>query len=152
MKLKQVEGDVKVNGATAISGATVLSGSTVTTAARSSAVVSSGKPGRVEVLPESTMKLSFSDTTVSVAVIDQGRVRISSSSGVNATTKDAQITGTGKGRNEFTIDTSCGNTLVSVKTGRVELRRKFREADRCGKSGYSWTSTSWLYARRVVTL
>ena len=122
VKLKQVEGDVKVNGTSAISGATVFSDSTITTAARSSAVVSLGKLGRVEVLPESTIKLSFTDTTVSVAMLSQGRVRLSSSSGVNATTRDAQITGIGKGRNDFTVDTSCDNTVVMVQTGRVELR------------------------------
>ena len=122
VKLKQVEGDVKVNGTSAISGATVFSDSTVTTAARSSAVVSLGKLGRVEVLPESTMTLKFTDTSVSVAMLSQGRVRLSSSSGVNATTKDAEITSIGKGRNDFTVDTRCGNTLVIVQTGRVELR------------------------------
>jgi hypothetical protein len=122
-KLTKVEGDVKVNGTSAISGATVFSDSTVTTAARSSAVVSLGKLGRVEVLPESTMKLSFTDTNVSLAMLSQGRVRVSSSSGVSVTTKDAQISAAaGDGRNDFTVDTSCGNTWVAVSKGRVELR------------------------------
>jgi len=122
VKFKQVEGDVKVNGTSAISGATVFSDSTVTTAARSSAVVSLGKLGRVEILPESTMTLKFTDTSVSVAMLSQGRVRLSSSSGVSATTKDGSIIGISKGRNDFTVDTSCGNTVVAVQTGRVELR------------------------------
>ena len=123
-KLLQVNGTVTVNGTAAISGATVFSDSTITTAARSSAVVSLGKLGRVEVLPSSTMKLSFSDSNVSVSMLDQGRVRISSSSNVNAsvTTNDGQVISTGNQRNEFIVDTSCGNTFVSVKKGTVELR------------------------------
>lgn len=124
-KLLQVVGQVTVNGTAAISGATISSDSTVTTAARSSAVVSLGKLGRVEVMPETTnMKLSFGDSDVSVSMLDAGRVRISSSSNVAAkvTTNDGQIISTGNQRNEFIVDTSCGNTFVSVKKGTVELR------------------------------
>ncbi len=123
-KLLQANGTVTVNGTAAISGATVFSDSTITTAARSSAVVSLGKLGRVEVLPSTNMKLSFGDANVSVGMLDQGRVRISSSSNVNAgvTTNDGQIASTGNQRNEFIVDTSCGNTFVSVKKGSVELR------------------------------
>ncbi|HEU0254068.1 MAG TPA: hypothetical protein VFR12_13625 [Pyrinomonadaceae bacterium] len=123
-KLIHVDGQVSVNGATAIAGASVSSGSAITTAARSSAVVSLGKLGRVEVLPSSTMNLSFGDANVAVAMLDQGRVRVSSSSGVNATTttRDGQISTIGNQRNEFIVDTSCGNTFVAVKKGTVELR------------------------------
>ena len=123
-KFIQIDGRVTVNGASAISGATVFSDSTITTAARSSAVVSLGKLGRVEVLPDSTMKLSFGDSNVKVSMLDAGRVRVSSSSNVNATatTKDATITATANQRNELIVDTSCGNTFVSVKKGTVELR------------------------------
>ncbi len=123
-KLLQVQGEVTVNGAAAVSGAAFSSDSTVTTAARSSAVVSLGKLGRVEVMPESTMKLTFGDPNVSVAMLEQGRVRISSSSGINASanTKDGNIRTTGNQRNEFIVDTTCGNTFVSVKKGTVDLR------------------------------
>ncbi len=123
-KLLEVVGNVTVNGTAAISGATVFSDSTITTAARSSAVVSLGKLGRVEVLPSSNMKLTFADASVSVSMLDQGRVRLSSSSNVNAstTTNDGTIATTGNQRNEYVVDTSCGNTFVSVKKGTVELR------------------------------
>jgi ferric-dicitrate binding protein FerR (iron transport regulator) len=119
-----VVGEVTVNGTNAISGATVFSDSTVTTAKGSSAVVSLGKLGRVEVLPESTMKLSFSDSSISVSMLDSGRVRVSSSMGTaaHATTNDGEIVATGSRQNEFTVDTSCGDTLVAVKKGSVELR------------------------------
>ena len=123
-KFLKVEGQVSVNGASAVPGAIVISDSAITTAARSSAVVSLGKLGRVEVLPSTTMQLSFSDASVSVSMLDAGRVRISSSSNVaaTATTRDGQITSIGNQRNDFIVDTSCGNTFVAVKAGRVELR------------------------------
>ena len=123
-KFLKIEGRVSVNGTPAISGATVFSDSTITTAARSSAVVSLGKLGRVEVLPDSTMTLNFSDANVSVSMLDQGRVRLSSSSNVTVkvTTKDGEVISTGNQRNEFTVDTHCGNTFVSVAKGTVELR------------------------------
>jgi len=123
-KFIQISGQVSVNGTSAISGATVFSDSTITTAPRSSAVVSLGKLGRVEVLPSSTMRLIFGDANVSVGMLDAGRVRVSSSSNVNATvtTRDGQITSTGNQRNDFIVDTSCGNTFVAVKKGTVELR------------------------------
>lgn len=113
-----------INGTSAISGATVFSDSTVTTAKGSSAVVSLGKLGRVEVLPNSTMKLSFADSSISVSMLESGRVRVSSSSGVaaTATTNDGQVIAKGDQKNEFTVDTTCGNTFVSVKKGTVELR------------------------------
>jgi len=106
-KLIQVEGQVSVNGTSAISGATVFSDSTVTTAGGSSAVVSLGKLGRVEVLPSSTMVLTFGNATVNARMLDSGRGRLSSSSGVNATTstKDGQLTTTGNQRNEYMVDT-----------------------------------------------
>jgi len=119
-----VIGQVSVNGTSANSGATVFSDSTVTTAQNSSAVVSLGKLGRVEVMPSSSAKLTFSDTNISVAMLDSGRVRLSTSSGVTggATTNDGSIVTVGERMNEFTVDTTCGNTLVSVKKGTVELR------------------------------
>lgn len=123
-KFLQIEGEVSVDGTQVISGATVFSDSTITTAARSSAVVSLGKLGRVEVLPDSTMKLIFGEENVSVNMLSAGRVRISSSSNVTATvsTTNGEVSSIGNQRTEFIVDTSCGNTFVSVKKGTVELR------------------------------
>ena len=115
---------VTINGTNAISGATVFSDSTVTTAKGSSAVVSLGKLGRVEAFPDTTMKLSFTESSIKVSMLEAGRVRVSSSSGVNATatTNDGQVVTTGDKMNEFTVDSTCGNTLVAIKKGAVELR------------------------------
>ena len=123
-KLIQIDGRVSVNGVPAIKGSAVFSDSTIKTEAKSSAVVSLGKLGRVEVQPESTMKLSFTDSGIMVSMLEAGRVRVSSSSGTSAkaTTNDGEVVATGAQMNEFTVDTSCGNTFVSVKKGSVELR------------------------------
>lgn len=118
-----VVGDVTVNGASAISGATVFSDSTITTAKGSSAVVSLGKLGRVEVLPDSSLKLSFNETGVT-GMLDAGRVRVSSSSGTSAviTTKDGSAVADNRTPNVFLVDVECGNTVVSTQSGNVELR------------------------------
>ena len=63
-----VSGQVTVNGQAAISGATVFSDSVIATAAGSSATVSLGKLGRVELFPNSTVKLSFGDGNISGAL------------------------------------------------------------------------------------
>ena len=77
----RVVGEVSVNGTSANSGATVFSDSTVTTAGGSSAVVSLGKLGRVELMENSKMNLKF-DSTGTTAMLSQGRVRLSTSSGI----------------------------------------------------------------------
>ncbi len=118
-----VNGEVSVNGTNAISGATVFTDSTITTAQNSSAVVSLGKLGRVELLPNSSVKLSFSDNGVN-AMLDAGRVRLATSSGVAATvtTKDGSAVADNNQPNVFTVDVECGNTQVATQSGKVELR------------------------------
>lgn len=79
-----VTGMVRVNGQPAATGDIVASGSTVETAKGSSAVVSLGKLGRVEALPETRMKLRYDDTSISI-LLDAGSVRVSTGPGVAAT-------------------------------------------------------------------
>lgn len=79
-----VTGKVKVNGQPAATGDIVSAGSTVETAKGSSAVVSLGKLGRVEALPETRMKLRYDDTSISI-LLDEGSVRVSTGPGVSAT-------------------------------------------------------------------
>ena len=118
-----VVGQVSVNGASAISGATVFSDSTITTAQGSSAVVSLGKLGRVELLPNSSVKLSFSETGVT-GTLDSGRVRFSTPSGIvsSVATKDGSAVADANQPNVFLVDVECGDTRVSTQSGRVELR------------------------------
>lgn len=79
-----VTGKVRVNGQPAATGDIVSSGSTVETAKGSSAVVSLGKLGRVEALPETRMKLRYDDASISI-LLDTGSVRAATGPGVSAT-------------------------------------------------------------------
>jgi hypothetical protein len=119
-----VSGEVTVNGQSAISGATVFSGSTVeTTAKGSSAVVSLGKLGRVELMPGTTLKLTFDETSIT-GNLEAGRVRLSTPAGVAASvvTKDGAAVADSRQASVFMVDTECGNMIVATQTGNVELR------------------------------
>lgn len=118
-----VTGKVKVNGHPAATGDIVSSGSTVETAKGSSAVVSLGKLGRVEVLPDSSLKLKFDEGSIK-GTLEAGRVRLSTSSGVTATvsTRNGKVVADSSQANTFTVDLACGNTIVSTQSGKVELR------------------------------
>ena len=118
-----VSGQVTVNGQSAISGATVFPDSTVATAENSSATITLGKLGRIELLPSSSMKISFNETSIS-GMLESGRTRVNVPAGVlvNITTKDGSVVGDGKQANAFTIDTECGNMIVATQAGLVELR------------------------------
>jgi len=116
-------GKVKVDGHDVGNGFTINTGSTTTTAKGSSAVVSLGKLGRVEVFPSSSVDLDFDNGSIKVK-LEAGRVRVSSGSGITATvsTRDGEVVGNGSQENTFTVDTECGNTVVSTQSGKVELR------------------------------
>jgi ferric-dicitrate binding protein FerR (iron transport regulator) len=118
-----VSGQVTVNGTNAISGATVFSDSTVQTAKGSSAVVSLGKLGRVELLPDTTMKISFNESGITT-MLESGRARLSTPAGVSAVvnTKDGSVVADNTQADAFTVDTECGNTIVATQVGKVELR------------------------------
>ncbi|HVF47483.1 MAG TPA: hypothetical protein VNA17_07955 [Pyrinomonadaceae bacterium] len=118
-----VTGQVTVNGQPAVSGSTILSGAVVTTAKGSSAVVSLGKLGRMEILEDSSSTLRFSDTGI-VAVVDQGRVRVSSNSGIatTVTTKNATIIGDSGQANNFLVEAECSHTHVDTTSGLVTMR------------------------------
>ena len=116
-------GKVKVDGRDVGSGFNVTTGTTTTTAKGSSAVVSLGKLGRVEVFPSSSVNLDFDNDSIKVK-LEAGRVRVSSGSGITASvsTRDGETVGDSTQENTFTVDTECGNTIVSTQSGKVELR------------------------------
>ena len=118
-----VTGSVTVNGSNAVSGATVFSDATITTASGSSAVVSLGKLGRVEVQADTTVKLTFSEGSI-VATMDAGKVRISNASGVAATvaTKNGTFVGDNSQANNFLVEAECSHSHVDATSGVVTLR------------------------------
>src|SRR5207245_4022525 len=59
-----VTGQVTVNGQAAVSNSTVLTGSTIVTGTGSSATISIGKTGRLELSGDSNLTLQFSDNSI----------------------------------------------------------------------------------------
>ncbi len=124
-----VTGQVSVNGQTAVSNSTVVTGSTIVTGSNSSATVSLGKNGRVELLSDTTITLKFTDNSI-VGMLSAGKVRVSNSSGIGTTftTKNATIIADTGQANTFTVDVGCGNdakcsqTFVETALGLVMLR------------------------------
>lgn len=86
MGMLTVTGIVKVNGKPAATGDIVASGSVVETAAKSSAVVSLGKLGRVEATAETKMTLRYGDANIGI-LLEAGSVKVKTGEGVTATIK-----------------------------------------------------------------
>ena len=128
--LLTVNGTVRVNGKPAATGDIVAAGSEVQTATGSSAVVSLGKLGRIEALPSTTLKLRYdihttSHASASIAILlGDGSIKVSAAKEgmVNVETRDTATRASLGAEKVFTVDKTCGNTLVSVAEGKVELR------------------------------
>lgn len=118
-----VVGQVTVNGQAAVSNSTILSGAVINTAKGSSAVVSLGKLGRVEVQEDSTVTLKFTDSGI-IAMLDSGKVRVSNSAGVatTVTTKNATFVGDAGQANNFLVDAECSHSHVDTSAGIVTMR------------------------------
>jgi len=118
-----VSGQVTVNGQKVISGGTLFSDSTISTADQSTASVSMGKLGRVELSPNSSLRLSFSDNSIN-AMLETGSAHVSTLAGitVNLTTKDGTVVVDGSKATSFTVNASRGRTSVSTETGLAQLR------------------------------
>jgi len=119
-----VTGQVTVNGQAAVSNSTILSGAVITTAAGSSAVVSLGKLGRVEVQADTTVTLNFTDNVI-VAMMDLGKVRVANSTGVatTVTTKNATFLGDSAQANNFIVEAECSHSHVDTSAGIVTMRQ-----------------------------
>jgi len=118
-----VTGQVTVNGQTAVSNSTIMSGATVTTANGSSAVVSLGKLGRVEVQENSSLTLRFSDNNV-IAMLDTGIVHVSTPAGVasTVTTKNATFIGDSGQADNFLVQAECSHSHIDTTSGVVTMR------------------------------
>jgi len=118
-----VTGQVTVNGQPAVSNSTITSGAVITTAKGSSAVVSLGKLGRVEVQEETTATLRFSDNNI-IASVDMGKVLVSNASGVatTVTSKNATFIADPGQADNFAVEVECSHTHVDTLTGSVTMR------------------------------
>ena len=114
-----ITGQVTVNGQPAVSSSTLMSGDTVTTAKGSSAVVSLGKLGRIEVQEESTLSLRFSDSGLS-ATLNSGTVRVSGI-GSTVTTPNATFVGDTAQAGNFVVAVECAQSFVDTTSGVVTM-------------------------------
>lgn len=118
-------GWIKVNGKSVPPGFALAKDSTIESGPKSSAVVSLGKLGRVEVFPSSKMKITFDETQFNV-VLSAGGARIYKAEGatVSVTTKDGEVSTTAPVAGSYTVDTECGDTFVTAHDLSVVLRIK----------------------------
>lgn len=118
-----VTGQVTVNGQKAVSNSTIISGSTIVTGPDSSAVISLGKTGRIEVLENSNLVLNFSDSNI-VGILESGKTRVANAAGVNTTitTKDATVIADSAQADNFTVEVECSHTHVDTTSGLVTMR------------------------------
>lgn len=118
-----VTGQVTVNGQTAVSNSTILSGSAIVTGADSTAIISLGKTGRIELAADSSLTLRFTGNSI-VGIISQGKVRVSNAAGVATTftTKDATVIADAGQPDSFTVEAECSHTHVDTTAGLVTMR------------------------------
>jgi hypothetical protein len=118
-----ISGQVTVNGQKVISGGTLFSDSIIVTSDNSSATVNISKLGRVQLAPNSTLSLSFTEQAIT-GQLDSGIVTVLTMAGisVNLATKDGSVVVDGSQATSFTVNAKRGNTVVSTQSGVVELR------------------------------
>lgn len=97
---KNINGEtpfVKVNGEAAQSGRSIFSSSTISTPDNTSAVINLGKVGKIELAPNTTMALSFSEKGITGNLVS-GRVTVlGASDSVNINTADGKLLKLGVG-------------------------------------------------------
>jgi len=118
-----VTGQVTVNGQKMVSGGTVFSDSTISTAAQSSATVSISKVGRVELAPNSNLRLSFAANSIT-AMLETGSAQVSTltATTVNLTTKDGTVLVDGSQPTTFSVSASRGRTSVTTLSGIAQFK------------------------------
>jgi hypothetical protein len=118
-----VTGQVTVNGQAAVSNSTIMSGSTIVTGADSTATISIGKTGRVELSGDSNLTLQFSDNSIT-GVISSGKVRVTNGAGVAATvtSKDTVAIADASQSDTFVVEVECSHTHVDTVAGIVTMR------------------------------
>jgi hypothetical protein len=117
-----IAGQVTVNGEKAISGGTFFSDGVIATSEKSSATVNIAKVGRVELAPNSSLKLIFTDNSIA-GMLDSGSAQVSTLAGVtvNLTTKDGSVIVDGSQATLFTVTVEKGNTALSTQFGLAQL-------------------------------
>lgn len=127
-----VDGDapfVSVNGERAFSGRTIQSSTTITTPSTSSATISLGKLGRVELAPDSNFVVNFNEKGISGNLIS-GEVRVIGNEDSENTiqTKDSVIVADKSGDKAFTVNAVDDATSVASENGAVAFNSNGKSA------------------------
>lgn len=117
-------GSVTVNGQSIASTSTLVSGATIVTGANSTAIINLGKAGRVELLPESSLTLKFSDTGIT-GILEQGKIRVANNPGIAATvtTQHTVAIADAGQSNVFAVEVCGCETQVSTVSGLVSMKQ-----------------------------
>jgi hypothetical protein len=118
-----VSGQVTVNGQKVVSGGTVFSDSVISTATQSSASVSISNVGRVDLAPNSNLRLSFAENSIT-AMLETGSAQVATLAGttVNLTTKDGTVVVDGTQPTTFNVSASRGRTSLATLSGVAQFR------------------------------
>lgn len=113
---------VMLNGERAFSGHTFFSSGTITTSETNNATVKLGKLGSINLAPNSSLSLSFSENKISGNLI-AGQIKVYSSQGVEVKIQSANhVVANDVGQNDvFTVDVQNGMTNATAETGAVSL-------------------------------
>ena len=116
-------GQVTVNGQAVTTGATIVSGSVIATGAGSTAMVSLGKAGRIEIAENSELNLKFTDASIT-GILNSGKARIAENAGVatTITTKDGVAIADAGQANTFAVEVECSHSHVDTVSGMVTMR------------------------------
>jgi len=89
----------------------------------SSATISLGKIGRVELMSDSNLTLQFSESSIT-GVINSGKVRVTNGAGVatSITSKDAVAIADAGQSDTFVVEVECSHTHVDTMAGIVTVR------------------------------
>lgn len=114
-------GAVTVNGEPSMSGRSIMSPSEIATISLTTARISIPKTGIINLLPNSKIKLSFTESNISIDLLG-GEFTIDTfqNTAVNILTSDGSITVSDKsGINAFRVKSLGGDTTVNTTTGEV---------------------------------
>ena len=119
-----VSGQVTVNGQPAVSDSTIVSGAVIATGDGSTATISMGKVGRIEVGANSNVTLQFTDTSI-IAMLSEGKARVANGAGIAATvtTKHATVLADSSQADNFLVEVECSHTHVDTASGLVTMRQ-----------------------------
>ncbi|MCA1622453.1 MAG: hypothetical protein LC778_01400 [Acidobacteria bacterium] len=113
---------VILNGERALSGRTFFSDSTVSTSENTTTTVKLGKLGFINLSPNSTLSLSFTENNIS-GNLSAGQIKVFNNEGVdvNIQTADGSVASDKAETGIFTVDVQSGMTMASADSGLISL-------------------------------